>query len=68
MAKGPKMKTVRGAAKRVRRTAKGRLKVKSAKTSHNFSSDSRKTKRQRKGTKVLNKAEEQRLQRCLPYL
>ncbi|HBU49150.1 MAG: 50S ribosomal protein L35 [Myxococcota bacterium] len=68
MAKGPKMKTVRGAAKRLKRTAKGKLKAKRANTSHNFTAWSSKYKRQHRGTRSLDAVDTKMVARCVPYI
>ena len=48
-----KMKSHRGAAKRFRVTAKGRVKFRAANRSHNFLGDNGKTKRSRRSPKPL---------------
>lgn len=61
----PKMKTHRGLAKRVKRSASGRLKRKKAYHSHLMSSKTRKQKRRLRGSQMMAKAEESRLQALL---
>ena len=61
----PKMKTHRGLAKRVRRTASGRLKRKRAFHSHLLSSKSRKRKRHLRDSTRVNQADEKRLESLL---
>ena len=61
----PKMKTRRGAAKRFKRTASGKIKRNKANASHILTKKSTKRKRQlRKGT-ILAAAERKRVQRML---
>ena len=61
----PKMKTHRGLAKRVRRTAKGRLKRRRAYHSHLLSSKSRKRKRHLRGGAVVHASDAKRLDALL---
>lgn len=61
----PKMKTHRGAAKRFKTTAKGRVKRGHAMTSHILTKKSPKRKRKLRGTTVLAKADEKRVKRLL---
>ncbi|HZM14965.1 MAG TPA: 50S ribosomal protein L35 [Candidatus Krumholzibacteria bacterium] len=61
----PKMKTHRGLAKRVRRTASGRLKRKKAYHSHLLASKSRKQKRRLRGSSLIAPEEEKRLKALL---
>ncbi len=61
----PKMKTHRGLAKRVRRTASGRLKRKHAYHSHLLASKSRKRKRRLRGSSIVDAADEKRLESLL---
>ena len=61
----PKMKTHRGLAKRVRRTASGRLKRKKAYHSHLLSSKTRKQKRRLRGSQLIAPEEEKRLKALL---
>jgi large subunit ribosomal protein L35 len=61
----PKMKTHRGLAKRVKVTASGRLKRKSAFHSHLMSAKSRKQKRRLRSYVMMAKAEESRLKAIL---
>jgi len=63
----PKMKTHRGAAKRVRKTGSGKFKRNKAFTSHILTKKSAKRKRNlRKGT-LVNKSEAKKLVTILPY-
>jgi large subunit ribosomal protein L35 len=61
----PKMKTHRGLAKRVKVTASGRLKRKSAFHSHLMSAKSRKQKRRLRSFVMMKKSEEKRLKAIL---
>lgn len=64
----PKLKTHRGAAKRFRRTASGRLKHKQPFHSHLLTGKGRKRKRQLKKPALLTTAEAAKLKKLLPYL
>ena len=57
----PKQKTHKATKKRFRMTATGKLKHRSAGTSHLMSRMSKKRKRQLRGTKVVNDVETKRL-------
>jgi large subunit ribosomal protein L35 len=59
------MKSHRGLAKRVKRTASGRLKRKKAYHSHLLSSKTRKQKRRLRGGQLVAKVEEKRLKAIL---
>ena len=61
----PKMKTHKGTKKRFRLTATGKVKHRSAGTSHLASSMSAKRKRNLRGTTVLNKVEAQKIRDAL---
>jgi large subunit ribosomal protein L35 len=61
----PKMKTHRGAAKRFKKTATGRIKRGSAFHSHILTKKSQKRKRNLRGTTMLDKADEKRVKRLL---
>ncbi len=61
----PKMKSHRGAAKRFKKTATGRIKRGSAFHSHILTKKSPKRKRNLRGTTMLAKADEQRVKRLL---
>lgn len=63
----PKMKTNKGAAKRFRKTASGKIKRNSAFTSHILTSKTTKRKRNLRQGKVLKPADAKRIQRLLPY-
>jgi large subunit ribosomal protein L35 len=64
----PKIKTHRGAAKRFKATASGRLKHKKPNRSHILTSKERKRKRQLRLPGLMHGAEEKRLKQMLPYL
>ncbi|HEU0012743.1 MAG TPA: 50S ribosomal protein L35 [Longimicrobium sp.] len=61
----PKMKSHRGAAKRFKKTASGRIKRGSAFHSHILTKKSPKRKRNLRGTTMLAKADEKRVTRLL---
>ncbi len=61
----PKMKSHRGAAKRFKKTASGRIKRGSAFTSHILTKKSPKRKRNLRGTTMLAQADEKRVSRLL---
>ncbi len=61
----PKMKTHRGAAKRFKKTATGRMKRGHAFHSHILTQKSQKRKRNLRGTTSLAKADEQRFTRLI---
>ena len=61
----PKMKTHRGAAKRFKKTASGKLKRGHAMHSHILTKKSPKRKRNLRGTTVMAKADEARVKRML---
>lgn len=64
----PKMKSHRGAAKRFKATAGGRLKHKKPYHSHILTSKTTKRKRQLRETAYAAGPEMKRLKRLLPYL
>lgn len=64
----PKLKTHRGAAKRFRATASGRLKRKRPGHSHLLTGKSRKRKRQMRLPDYAVGADTKNLKRILPYL
>jgi large subunit ribosomal protein L35 len=63
----PKMKTNRGAAKRLKRTAGGRLKRFKANHSHILTKKSRKRKRRLRTAALVDKADQKRMDRLMPY-
>ena len=62
----PKMKTHRGAAKRLKRTGSGRLKRHKANKSHILTKKSRKRKRRLRKADLVASADEKRMNRLLP--
>ena len=62
----PKMKTHRGAAKRFRKTASGKFRRNKANHRHILTNKSRKQQRGSRGTTLIAKVDEKRLQRLLP--
>lgn len=62
----PKMKTNKGAAKRLKRTAKGKLKRRRAYKSHILTKKSSKRKRRLRKSALVDKADEKRMNRLLP--
>jgi large subunit ribosomal protein L35 len=63
----PKLKTHRGAAKRVKRTASGRFKRHHAYHSHILSKKSRKRKRKLRSAVMASDPDTKVLERMLPY-
>lgn len=63
----PKIKTVRGAAKRFRKTASGRYKHKQSHLRHILTKKSTKRKRHLRKHKLIAKADEVLVVKCLPY-
>lgn len=63
----PKMRTNRGAAKRIRRTAKGKLRRLRANKSHILTKKSTKRKRRLRRATLVSKADEKRVRGLLPY-
>lgn len=61
----PKMKTHRGAAKRFKVTATGKIKRKQAGKGHLLAHKSKDRKRRLRKSVILNKAEEKRVQKLL---
>ena len=61
----PKMKTNRGAAKRFRKTAKGKLRARHSFTSHNLGKKDRKRKRRLGRPVVVAKQDEKRVRELL---
>lgn len=64
----PKMKTHRGAAKRVRKTASGKLKRAHAYTGHKFASKTQKQKRKLRKNTYVSDGDMKRIRILLPYL
>jgi len=63
----PKMKTHRGAAKRLKATGTGRLKRHKANKSHILTKKTTKRKRGLRKADLVAKSDEPRLKRMLPY-
>ena len=63
----PKMKTHRGAAKRVKRTSTGKLKRMRAFKSHILGKKDRKRKRRLRTSTLVSSADNKRINRMLPY-
>jgi len=63
----PKMKTHRGAAKRLKVTASGRLKRHKANHSHILTKKNRKRKRRLRSADLVDKSNEKQMKRLLPY-
>lgn len=61
-----KMKTCRGAMKRVKVTATGRVSVKHAYRRHLLEAKSRKRKRQLRGNNIVRDTEMRRMEKLLP--
>lgn len=61
----PKMKSHRGAAKRFKKTAKGRVKRGHAMHSHILTKKTQKRKRNLRGTTLVAKSDEKRVKRLL---
>ena len=63
----PKMKTHRGAAKRLKRTGTGRLRRNKAYKSHILTKKTTKRKRRLRKSDMVAKPDEKRMKRMLPY-
>ena len=63
----PKMKTHRGAAKRLKRTGTGRLKRHKANKSHILTKKTQKRKRKLRKAGLVAKSDEKRMKKLLPY-
>jgi len=63
----PKMKTHRGAAKRFRETASGKIKRSKAYASHLLGGKSPKRKRRLRKAGLVNKKETKRISQLIPY-
>jgi large subunit ribosomal protein L35 len=64
----PKIKTSRGAAKRFKVTATGKIKRRRAYTRHILTTKSRKRKRQLKRAAIVDAANRNSIRRLVPYL
>jgi large subunit ribosomal protein L35 len=62
----PKMKTNRAAAKRLKRTASGKLSRRKAFTSHILTKKSAKRKRNLRKSTLVSKSDQKRMNRLLP--
>jgi len=63
----PKMKTNRGAAKRFKRTKRGKVKAKQAYLRHILTTKSKKRKRHLRKAKLLDSTNLKQVARLLPY-
>ena len=63
----PKMKTNRAAAKRLKRTSKGKLKRFRANHSHILTKKSKKRKRRLRSSTLVSKSDKKRMDRLMPY-
>jgi large subunit ribosomal protein L35 len=63
----PKIKTNRGAAKRFKKSASGRIKRGSAFTSHILTCKSRKRKRNLRGGSMVSDVDQKNISRLVPY-
>lgn len=63
----PKMKTHRGASKRVKRTGSGKLKRSRAFTSHMFANKTTKQKRKLRKASLVSKSDMKRVKQLLAY-
>lgn len=64
----PKIKTNRGAAKRFKKTASGKIKRKRAFQRHILSSKPAKRKRAMRRPRYVDKADEKNIKKLIPYL
>ena len=64
----PKMKTKRGAAKRLKRTGTGKLKRAGGWKQHKLEGKSPKRRRKLRAAKMVSKADQRNLQVLVPYL
>ncbi len=63
----PKIKTNRGAAKRFKKSATGRIKRGNAFTSHILTPKTRKNKRHLRGTSMVSDVDQKNISRLIPY-
>jgi large subunit ribosomal protein L35 len=63
----PKMKTHRGAAKRLKKTGSGKIKRMRAFKSHILNKKTRKRKRRLRKPELVSRADEKRMNKILPY-
>jgi large subunit ribosomal protein L35 len=64
----PRMKTKRGAAKRLRRTASGKLRRAGGWKQHKLEKKNPKRRRHLRANKLIDKADERKLRVLVPYL
>jgi len=64
----PKMKTKRGAAKRLKKTARGHLKRAGGWKQHKLQGKEPKRRKRLRKAKLINKSDEARLKVLVPYL
>jgi large subunit ribosomal protein L35 len=64
----PKIKTNRGAAKRFRKTASGKIRRNKAFTSHILTKKTTKRKRDLRRSDLVSPADERNISRLIPYL
>jgi len=64
----PKMKTKRGAAKRLKRTASGKLRRAGGWKQHKLEKKSPKRRRHLRANKLIDPSDERRLRPLVPYL
>lgn len=64
----PKLKTNKGAAKRFKKTAKGKIKAKRAFARHLLTGKSPNRKRSLRRSKFIEKEDEKTIKRLLPYI
>ncbi|MBW2060574.1 MAG: 50S ribosomal protein L35 [Deltaproteobacteria bacterium] len=64
----PKIKTNRGAAKRFKATARGKISRSKAYASHNLTSKTSKRKRALRKSGLVRQSDRQAIRRLLPYL
>jgi len=64
----PKMKTKRAAAKRLKKTASGKLKRAGGRKQHKLKKKHPKRRRKLRASKIVSKADEKRLKALVPYL
>jgi large subunit ribosomal protein L35 len=63
----PKLKTHKGAAKRFKKTAKGKVKRGSSFLRHILTSKDKKRKRKLRGTTLVSEADTPKVKRMIPY-
>lgn len=63
----PKIKTVRGAAKRLKKTASGGFKHRQANKNHILTKKATKRKRHLRGLTAISKSDVASVRKCVPY-